>query len=146
MNKFGLKVVDSSVSEGIIIIDGYKFINASLIELTIDNISSWTHPDLRDGIVVLSELLNSLKGDGRYLIFTSVTGIADDGGWDGVRVSYDENIVTWILYIENKKLIFNFDRKQYHNEIIRVNTQQPTFPLEPINIFLPEIWDYDSQK
>ncbi len=128
-----------------LIIDGIEFSNAILIALNIDSLPSEKMNYLDVALVFFSELVRSLSGSGRYLIFTSVSGIADEGGWEGVQVNFVRDRVVWDFEVENEVYYFEFDSQQYEREIRSMEhklvalTQQ--FELEPAEVFFPETWD-----
>ncbi|MGP5494670.1 hypothetical protein ACTXMK_10120 [Psychrobacter celer] len=140
MNNFDLNLIKATDINPIVI-DDYEFKNASLIELSIDSKSTWQFPEFDEAIIVLSELVRSLNGDGTYLIFTSVTGIADEGGWEGVNIAFKNNSVLWTIEIGGSNLVFEFDNIQYRSEIMKVVEAKKDYPLEPTNLYLPEHWN-----
>ena len=127
-----------------LIIDGIEFTDSILVKLIIDNVPCEKMEYLDIALVVFSELVRSLSGSGCYLIFTSASGIADDGGWEGVKVNFDDNRVVWDFETEDKNYHFEFDSHQYEREIksfekeLAVLTQD--VELEPTEIFYPETW------
>lgn len=144
MNQISLEVRIISDNESLLI-DGIEFTNAILIKLMIDGVLSNKLKHMEVSLVVHSELLRSLSGSGRYLIFTAASGIADDGGWDGVDVEIDENLVVWDFEVENIKHHFEFDFFQYEKELQELEKSvvalSSKFDLEPTEIFFPEEWE-----
>lgn len=133
-----------------LIIDGIEFSNAILIALNIDGVPSEKMNYLDVVLVFFSELIRSLSGSGRYLIFTSASGIADEGGWEGVQVNFVRDLVVWDFEVENEVYYFEFDSQQYEREIRSMEhmlvalTQQ--FELEPAEVFFPETWNLMWQR
>lgn len=99
---------------------------------------------LRDALVVPSELQAARSCVGKYLIFTNASGIADDGGWSGVRVSHGNSSTIWDLFIDDVAIRAEFDREQYENEIDRVLSELARLPpeveIEPVQVMYPEDW------
>lgn len=139
MNNFDLNLINATDINPIVI-DNYEFKNASLIKLSIDDKPTWQFPEFDEAIIVLSELVRSLNGDGTYLIFTSVTGIADEGGWEGVNIAFKNNSVLWTIEIDGSNLVYEFDAIQYRSEIMKVVEAKKDYPLEPTSLYLPEHW------
>ncbi|SCC90888.1 hypothetical protein SCG7109_BN_00040 [Chlamydiales bacterium SCGC AG-110-M15] len=125
-------------------VDGIEFSNSALVELFIDDkfIGHFKYLDI--ALIVFSELRRSLSGNGHYLIFTSASGIADDGGWDGVNVLYKDDSVSWSFRVDSTSYKFEFNESQYRNEIIKLEREvvnlSPAIELEPSAIFFPESW------
>jgi hypothetical protein len=111
----------------------------------ISDFSSRKVEHLDSSLVVFPELMRSLSGSGKYLIFTSASGIADEGGWEGVDVKFERNIVTWSFEVEDMQYGFNFDGIEYEMEIRKMEQElkilTKTFELEPSAVFLPESWE-----
>lgn len=128
-----------------LIIDGIEFSRAILIELIIDSLPSGKMKYLDIALVCLSELVRSLSGTGCYLIFTSASGIADEGGWEGVQVKFDGDRVVWNFEVEDETYHFEFDAKEYEREIRSMENKlvalTKEFELEPAEVFFPETWD-----
>lgn len=128
-----------------LIIDGIEFTNAVLVTLIIDSLPIDKMKYLDVALVVFSELIRSLSGSGCYMIFTSASGIADDGGWEGVEVNYEGNRVTWDFEVEDEVYHFEFDSQQYEKEIraleVELAALTEKFELEPAEVYFPESWD-----
>ncbi len=128
-------------------IDGVQFVDAILLRVFIDDKSIHEDKHLDVALVVFDELRRSLSGkDGLYLIFTSASGIADDGGWEGVQIKSGENVISWDFLVENKKFHYEFNRSQYFKEIKRICSEleniDKDLELEPTELFYPESWEY----
>ena len=128
-----------------LIIDGIEFSHAILIALIIDSIPSEKMKYLDIALVLFSELVRSLSGNGCYLIFTSASGIADEGGWEGVQVEFDGDRVVWDFEVEDETYHFEFDSQQYEREIRSLESKlvalTKEFDLEPAEVFFPETWE-----
>lgn len=146
MNKFKLHL-EHILKEEILSIDGLDFSNALLVRVLIDDTPISKFKFLEDALVVFPELLKSLSESGLYLIFTSASGIADDGGWEGVTISHQNKIINWDFEIENKNYHFEFDKSQYEKAIQEMEIEIETInsssdlELEPMGVFFPESWD-----
>jgi hypothetical protein len=97
-----------------------------------------------DAMVFGGELMNSLKGSGRYLIFVNASGIADDGGWSGVDVMYENNTIQWTFEVDDRHYLFCFDECDYRSEVKRIGAEIAELPseivLEPSQVMFPEGW------
>lgn len=146
MNKFKLRL-EHILKEEILSIDGLDFSNTLLVRALIDDMPISKFKFLEDALVVFPELLKSLSESGLYLIFTSVSGIADDGGWEGVSVSHKNGIIYWDFEVENETYHFEFDKNQYRKIIkdmemeIETTNSSSDLELEPTGVFFPESWD-----
>jgi|GEM_PF-6292543 len=101
-------------------IDGIEFSNAIVVELKVK------------------------KKDGKYLIFTSASGIADVGGWSGVLVKQNEKYVYWSFEFNDKPYNYKFNKSEYTNSILKlkeeIDEQGKLYDLEPVQVFFPECW------
>ncbi len=144
MNSFELQL-QKILGDNNYMLDGIEFNHAILVNLFIDSLMFRKFKFLDVSLIVFSELLRSLAGNGLYLIFTSASGIADDGGWDGVLVSFNDEIVSWEFEVEDEKYHFEFNRLKYEEAILNVNVEldniSKELELEPTEIFFPESWD-----
>lgn len=138
-NILGLKVLiiegDDSIE-----LSHINFENAAFIWVT-------SNSDLKkfigeDGLIVPDELKKSSYGSGNYLIFTDVSGIADDGGWYYVKVEHADGLVTWEFTFNNAPIKLTFDLDEYCNEINKIVDQLKLLPsdiaLEPQQVIFPE--------
>jgi hypothetical protein len=144
MNNFEIKLRHISSNDKYVV-DGLEFNNAVFIKLLIDGKPIESYKFLDVALVVFGELVRSLSGDGWYLIFTSASGIADDGGWEGVEVRYDNGTVVWKFEVEDEIYRFDFHESEYRDAIHelekKINMLPADLRLEPTEIFFPESWD-----
>lgn len=91
-------------------------------------------------LVYFDELEKSVGASGNYLIFTCVCGMAEDGGWDGVKVVLSEGVVTWELEVGGRVLLFSFNRDEYVSEIrsARAMLDTTALPVEPQKVGFPK--------
>ena len=93
-------------------------------------------------LIVPSELEQSIHSPGDYLIFTDVSGIADDGGWDYVKVNHANNVVHWQVWFNNDLVELVFDLATYQKELIDIMSQLNVLPqniiIQPSQIVFPE--------
>jgi len=93
-------------------------------------------------LVVPSELEKSIYSSGVYLIFTDVSGIADDGGWDYIRVTHKNNLVYWKVWFNNGWVELVFELTVYQKELIAIMNQlkllPPNISVQPSQIIFPE--------
>jgi hypothetical protein len=97
-----------------------------------------------DAMVFGDELMNSLKGSGRYLIFVNASGIADDGGWSGVDVLHDKDTIQWTFEVDDRHYFYCFDELSYRSQVKRIGAEIAQLPsgivLEPSQVMFPEDW------
>ena len=137
--KFDLKkVLQNEVNE----IDGIAFSNIAYVLVFVGEINLFTQHLFQDSFLVFKELKNSISKSGKYLLFTSVSGIADDAGWEYVEVLHEENSVTWNIQRDNILLSYVFDRKDYLKEILmiekKIKNLNSNMKLEPSHVVYPE--------
>jgi hypothetical protein len=122
--------------------EGISFKNFGYIIIKINDINVFKNIFLDDGFLVFEELKKSHLNNGKYLIFTSVSGIADDSGWDYVNVENNENSIKWYLERDECQYKFEFDRSKYLNEIVKIENMivniDKTITIEPKYIVFPE--------
>lgn len=121
--------------------DGILFNNVSYIKLLVDGRDIFEDIKFRDSFIYFSELKKTMQGDGKYLIFTCACGVADDGGWDGIWVSYSNDIVQWRH--SELDIDWSFDINQYFSSILVLEKkiEGQNHRLEPRNVVFPEYWD-----
>lgn len=119
--------------------DGIVFSDRVLVRLLVDGEEIDEIEEFKDSLIVLEELVASKKCTGNYLIFTCACGIAEDGGWDGVRVFIGDDFVRWQFEVGVKILSYVFDRCQYNTEIDSISEQMKhcTLSLEPTSVIFP---------
>lgn len=87
-------------------------------------------------------LVPSEYTSGFYLIFTDVSGIADDGGWDYIKVTHKNNLVYWEVWFNNGWVELVFDLTVYQKELFETMNQLKILPpniiLQPSQIIFPE--------
>jgi hypothetical protein len=92
--------------------------------------------------IVWDELKKSSLCSGDYLIFTSVSGVADDAGWDYVQVRHDVATVSWRFYINEDMRQWTFSRASYMAQIEALSRRLDNRPkdcfLEPRFVIYPE--------
>lgn len=67
-------------------------------------------------IVMADALIESMKKEGTYFIFSCCCGMPDCSGWEkGVEVIHEENTIIWNLLDHNKS--FRFERKRMETDI-----------------------------
>lgn len=137
--KFELKEVNENQ---IMEIDGISFSNIVYILIFVDEVNLFTLDFFQDSFVVFKELKNSILKSDKYLLFTGVSGIADDAGWEYVDVFHDATSVVWNIRRDNAFVNYTFDRKRYFNEISkivkRIESINSIFILEPLHVVYPE--------
>lgn len=119
------------------------FSNSKFIEMKIDDMSVINGDYIFDNTLVYwDELFKSSIESGRYLIFTSANGIADEGGWDYVDVHHIKDEIEWLIVKDGKSIKFSFNTNEYINNINSLKNQikksDDKLPLEPVHIIFPE--------
>ncbi|WP_332604368.1 hypothetical protein [Acinetobacter sp. ESBL14] len=140
MNQLELRL-DILGSDQKIYIDNIEFSNCALIKLKID---SRPIEFTEEAMIVFSELLKSINSDGKFLIFTDASGIADDGGWEGVVVKHYGEKVVWNFEYEDENFHIEFSTENYEDQILNLKSHIDKLPshiiLEPQIVFFPEQW------
>lgn len=128
-----------------LLIDGIDFSGSLFIKPIVNGEDVISEKFDNDALMVLSEWEKCAKMSGRYLLFTSLIGIADDGGWELCDASHDFESVFIKIPYDDKIIKYNFDKVMFLNSIesLAINissilTQNPHFHLEPKNIIFPE--------
>lgn len=120
--------------------DGLHFTNVALIKMLIDGDDIDELEYFKDSLIYFDELEISKSCSGNYLIFTCACGVAEDGGWEGVRVNLDDTVVSWVIDVGAEILHYTFDREQYDSEIesVKAMLELNKFPLEPKAVVFPD--------
>ncbi|MES2571546.1 MAG: hypothetical protein V4710_16015 [Verrucomicrobiota bacterium] len=122
-------------------IDGIVFSQCVLIRIHINGGSFDSLEVFPDSLAVFSELERSLAGSGLYLLFSCACGMADDGGWDYVRVTHAESTITWSFH-RDRAYLFRFKKDLYRMAIAecakQIDLLDPEMPVEPAFIVYPE--------
>ncbi len=139
--EFKLKYVDINSS---FIIDGIIFNDIYYIDIFIDNKNIRDfNEDFYDVMIFFSELKKSIYKAGKYLIFTCASGIADDGGWEGVNVINKKETIEWSFYHGERTYLYKFSKRDILMKIDNLKiiiNEQIYEKLEPKNVDFPEEW------
>ena len=121
-------------------IEGISFSGIAYIVPYIDDANLFDNIDFSESFLIFDELRKSTVTTGRYLIFTSVSGIADDAGWGYVKVVHHTASITWLIERDEKQISFEFDKTQYINSIASFEGQieRVDLVLEPQHVIFPE--------
>jgi hypothetical protein len=138
MNQLELKMSLTPENEKVYL-DGLEFFNVCFIKLYIDGVEL-IFPD--DTLVVFSELEFSKERDGDYLIFTSLSGIADEMGWERIHIKYIDENVRWNFEFDGKEYSYTFEKQQYIDTIGKMSRALDLLPnsieLEPTSVVFPQ--------
>jgi hypothetical protein len=144
MNKINFKIETYEKSNALEI-GGIFFDSSILIKLIVDGEDVIQSKMDGDALLNFDAFFNSTKKDGRYLLFTSLTGIADDGGWDYIEVKHQYQEVLINFTYSNYKFDFKFSKKQYLEEVEKtklnielIKRDKKHLTLEPRFIVYPE--------
>lgn len=126
-----------------IVIDGIRFSGVCLIRLDVGGTPLAMAPGFEDSLVVYNELRASASKSGQYLVFTSASGIADDAGWDRIRVDHLDGAIIWKLDRDDQSIRYDFDPIEYRAAIDALGREiagarQRGLQLEPANVIPPE--------
>ncbi len=137
--KFELKEVSCNET---VEIDGVSFSNMAYLLVFVDGVNLFTLDLFQESFLVFKELKNSISKSGKYLLFTGVSGIADDAGWEYVEVFHEENSVTWKVRRDDTLRSYIFDRIDYLKEISivekKIELLNSSMKLEPLYVVYPE--------
>jgi len=134
-----LKIIPSNEETEI---DGIIFSGVVYIQATVSGIVLLEQELFSGSFIFLKELGLSTMKSGEYLIFTSVSGIADDAGWDRVTVKHDGSHINWVIQRDGNILQYLFDKEEYIREVRNIEQQisevDNNLKLEPIHVIYPE--------
>ena len=97
-------------------IEGIEFVCKTFIEILIDGDSISGLRAFESGVVFWPELVRSLDGCGKYLIFTCACGLAEDSGWELIDVQHSKNEVSWV-FERNGDQVYTFEKSEYFKQI-----------------------------
>ena len=121
--------------------DGITFSDVMIIKLLIDGEDIEENEYFKDGLIYFDELAESMRTTGNYLIFTCACGIAEDGGWEGVKVDIADTEVKWTMEVGDSRLSYTFSRVEYTNEINSVKKileEKGSLTIEPASVVFPD--------
>lgn len=123
-------------------VEGMKFKNIAHVIIKVDGIELLTENVLGLGFLVFDEFVKSSKKDGVFLIFTSVIGVADEGGWDYVHVKHKYNSISWNFERDGNNISYLFSKEEYINYCNKIQNQlkkiNSDIKIEPSNVIFPE--------
>jgi hypothetical protein len=129
---------------------GIEFHDCIVVRAVVDGELIHELSEFEDSLIYVPELLRSLEGPGRYLIFTSSCGIAEDGGWDGVVVDHELNLVSWSFDVGEVSYFYKFEKTEYFNEIESIASviEKSNLRLEPkpTSVVFPESMSGPSSR
>lgn len=137
--KFSLQEVSENQT---LEIDGISFSNIAYVLVFIDGVNLFTLDSYQESFLVFEELQNSILKSGKYLLFTGVSGIADDAGWEYVDVLHDEDLISWKIQRDDNILLYIFEKSHYLTAISVIEKEIQNLSrrvkLEPSYIVYPE--------
>ncbi len=123
-------------------IEGISFSGIAYIDPIINGLSMFEQDIYLGTFLVFKELEKSYKNSGKYLLFTSVSGVADDAGWEYVTVSLEEDRIDWRFFRDGKETHYSFEKSRYINGVIKIEKAvmelDREITLEPENVIYPE--------
>lgn len=140
MDKLGLRLREV---DGVENIDGIEFKDCFFVDCFLNKESIFWDPFFEDSLVVCDELLKTTRSQTECLIFTSVCGVADDGGWKMCEVIRSGGVVTWNLERGNDRRSYEFEEDAYIQQINYLENQvkearEKGKVIEPVSVFFPE--------
>jgi hypothetical protein len=131
--------IDEYMGSNELVKHGIQFRDSLIVKMLIDGDDVFECPGFEDAMVFYPELLASIEGSGKYLIFTCSCGIAEDGGWEGVVVRHVGQIVSWSFDVGGRRVDYSFDAENYRNEIfsIQLPISRTHLTLEPSRVIFP---------
>ena len=137
--KFDLKKI---FPNEVIEIDGISFSNITYILAFIDEINLFDLDFFKESFLVFKELERSTLKSGKYLLFTGISGVADDAGWEYIEVLHEKDIVSWNIQRDDNKLFYVFDKIAYLKEVFQLGKEierlSNEMKLEPLYVIYPE--------
>lgn len=133
---------DLNITDGNEILEGLMFSNIAYIVISIDNESLLKNEPFESSFVYFDELKKSASNGGNFLIFTSISGIADEAGWDFINVIHEHNSIKWVFDRETLKFSYVFDKNEYIQEVNYLTNKivnlDKNLTLEPSHVVYPE--------
>jgi len=128
-----------------LVIDGIDFSRSLFIKPIINGEDVITEKFDQDALAVLSEWEKCAKAPGKYLLFTSLIGIADEGGWELCGVKHHAGLVSVKIPYNDKMIEYSFDEAAFFdsiklltNKVSLFFVEKPYMHLEPKNVVFPE--------
>jgi hypothetical protein len=126
-------------------IDGIDFSNTIFFRPIIngrDFISKYLEDD---ALAIASEWKKCILNNEKCLLFTSLIGIADEGGWEFCKVNKYNNAINILIPFNDGEFRFSFDGFQFVNELNtalknlnQLSASNPSSTLEPRTVVFPE--------
>ena len=128
-----------------LIIDGINFSNSIFIKPIINDEDIIEKSFFGESLAPLSEWEKSSENSGHYLLFTSLIGVADDGGWELCKVSHEGRRLSVEIKFDDFVFHYEFDKAEFYKIIEQTKIEvksflndNKSFHLEPSNIVFPE--------
>ncbi|GKS83852.1 hypothetical protein AVMA1855_06890 [Acidovorax sp. SUPP1855] len=128
-----------------LIIDGINFSKSIFIKPLINEEDFIEKKLTQESLAPFFEWEKCAKNSGRYLLFTSLIGIADDGGWELCKANHSEDKISVAMNFDNNIFLYKFDKENFKTAILETRLKidsflknNPSFVLEPSNIVFPE--------
>jgi len=120
--------------------DGIIFSNCCFVRCAIDKEPIHHKEGFEDALIVVNELENSKKCSGEFLLFVCACGVADDGGWEKVKVTHKEKTIEWDIH-RDELYSFQFDKIQYIKSVEKIITElenlDDAIEREPVSVLEP---------
>lgn len=126
-------------------IDGINFCKSIIIRPFINGIDIIFNDFENDALMLFSEWKRCSEKPGDYLLFTSLIGIADSGGWSLCSVHHQEESVLIKIPYEDEIFSYTFNKMKVQQALIELEkniylilSKNSDFHLEPQYVTFPE--------
>ena len=128
-----------------LVLNGIDFSRSIFIRPLIDDIDMFSDHLEQNALMVFSEWKMCSKKSGDYLLFTSLIGIADDGGWRLCPTHHEEGFIFINMPYDNRLIEYKLDKnfmqmaiKELEDRMVLIISKEPDFHLEPTDVIFPE--------
>lgn len=114
-----------------------NFNNVAMVHLEINFEDLYTQDWFEYALVNADELIKSIEKSSSYQVITSINGITEEGGWEGVDVKHTIDRIEWTFEGYPEDYYFSFDREDYIEQIQELRNQiqnLKSFTLKPNNV------------
>jgi len=141
-----MDIIKFKISENTsLLIDGIDFSGSLFISPVINGEDIIAGKFDNDALMVLPEWVRCAKASGKYLLFTSLIGISDEGGWRLCDVNHDAGLVSIKIPYNDIVLKYIFEEKSFvnsikslANDVYLLLAKKPHLYLAPKNVVFPE--------
>ncbi len=141
MNTITLYVDEFKGPNNLLIKSGISFCDVQIVKLLIDGEDILMSEGFEDTLLYFNELATSYRESGKYLLFTSSSGVTLEGVWERVEVVLGSYTIKWAFELGDKIYEYEFKKDEYISEVksieeyLRNNNE---LDLEPVSVVYPE--------